>query len=77
LLAKGGFGEGEVYWMFLARSSDVEMIDGRIIQRITRAMVRGLRDVFVWRVVRNWGSVVVGVRERRWMEQIGIVNMKD
>lgn len=44
--------------MFWARSSSVEMLVGRIIQRITRAMVRGLREVFVWRVVRNWGTVV-------------------
>lgn len=62
--------------MFWARSSDVEMLVGRIIQRITRAMVRGLREVFVWMVVRNWESGVLGVRERRWIVQIGIMDTR-
>jgi len=62
--------------MFWARSSDVEMLVGRIIQRITRAMVRGLREVFVWMVVRNWERGVLGVRERRWIVQIGIMDTR-
>jgi hypothetical protein len=63
------------YWIFLARSSEVEMWVGRIIQRITRAIVRGLREVCWRRVVRNCGIVVCGWRARRWMLQIGIVNV--
>lgn len=51
----------------------VEREVGRMIQRITLAIVRGLREVLVRRVLRNWVIVVVGERERRWIVQSGIL----
>jgi hypothetical protein len=64
-------------WMFRARSSGVERLLGRIIQRITRDMIRGLR-VSLWecRACRKSGRVVEGVRERRWIAQMGILMLE-
>jgi hypothetical protein len=64
-------------WMFLARSSGVERVVGRIIQRITREMTRGL-IVSLWecKAFRKSGRVVEGVRERRWIAQTGILMLE-
>lgn len=59
-------------WMFLARRGTVESVVGRMIQRITRDMTRGLRSVDE-RDKRNLGIEVEGLRERRWIVQIGIL----
>lgn len=73
----GGIGDVEgrmrrrSQWMFEARRGLVEIVWGRIIQRITRDMVIGLRSE-VERVLRNAGIVVEGVREMRLMVQSGI-----
>jgi hypothetical protein len=60
-------------WMLRARSSEVEWTVGRIIHRRTREIIRGLRVSFwEWRAWRKDGRVVEGVRERRWIAQMGI-----
>jgi hypothetical protein len=63
--------------MFLARSSGVERAVGRMIQRITRDMIRGLIVSF-WecKACRKSGRVVKGVRERRWIAQTGILMLE-
>jgi hypothetical protein len=61
-------------WMFCARRFSMEMRVGRMIQRMTREMMMGLRlDDF--RVERNVerGFGVVGCRARRWSVQRGMV----
>ena len=58
-------------WMFLARRAGTDMLVGRIIQRITFEMMRGLMEV-EWRVERKVWIVVEGVRERRLIVQTGI-----
>jgi hypothetical protein len=58
-------------WMFCAKSSEVDVLAGRMIQRITFEITRGLVGDEE-RVCRNWG---IGVfRERRWSVQIGILD---
>lgn len=57
--------------IFLARRGTVERVWGRIIHRMTRDIVRGSREV-VERVWIKVGREVEGVRERRWIVQIGI-----
>jgi hypothetical protein len=59
-------------WIFFARREGTEMLVGRIIQRITFEMVRGLIEV-EWRVERKFWREVEGVRERRLMVQTGIL----
>ena len=49
----------------------MEVLVGRMIQRITLLMMRGFRLV-VLRVDRNCGMGTE--RERRWMVQIGILD---
>jgi len=63
--------------MFLARSSGVERLVGRMIQRITRDIISGL-IVSLWecKVFRKPGRVVEGVRERRWIAQTGILMLE-
>jgi hypothetical protein len=62
-------------WMFLARRGTVESVVGRIIQRITRDVTMGLRSE-AWRVLTNVGIEVEGLRERRFMVQIGIFEVR-
>lgn len=45
---------------------------GRMIQRTTLLWIMGVREV-EWREERKEGNVVVGVRERRWRVQSGIL----
>jgi len=61
-------------WMFCARSSDVDICVGRIIQRRTRDMTRG-STLEVRRVERNVskGLGVVMWRERRVTVHKGIL----
>jgi hypothetical protein len=63
--------------MFLARSSGVERVVGRMIQRITRDIISGL-IVSLWecKVFRKPGRVVEGVRARRWIAQTGILMLE-
>ena len=60
--------------VFWARSCEVESLEGSIIQRITRDMMRGDRvvDLSVDRKV-NRGLGVVGCNEIRWRLQSGIL----
>ena len=57
-------------WIFLARSSEVEVEVGRMIQRITFETTRGLVGDEE-RACRNWGMGTE--RERRRRVQIGIL----
>jgi hypothetical protein len=59
-------------WIFFARREGTEMLVGRIIQRITFEMMRGLIEV-EWRVERKFWREVEGVREMRLMVQTGIL----
>jgi len=58
--------------MFGARRGEMEIVVGRIIQRITLETTRGFKEVLE-RVVKNLESGVGGVREMRWRVQIGIL----
>lgn len=75
---EGGRGEVEdrlsrmSQWMFCARRAEVEVCDGRTIQRTTRARVKGLMPL-ARTASRNSGMLVVEARERRWKVQSGIV----
>ncbi len=62
--------------MLRARRCSVEMCVGRMIQRITREITRGLRAVeeSVERKVGR-GEGVVGWRARRWSVQSGILSV--
>jgi len=64
--------------MFRARRCSVDILVGKIIQRITRETTRGLA-VLDLRVERNVdkGLGVVLWRARRWSVQSGIVNEVD
>ncbi len=55
----------------------MERAVGRIIQRIARDTIRGLRVSF-WecRACRKSGRVVEGVSERRWIAQTGILMLE-
>jgi len=61
--------------MFWAKSGETERVVGRIIQRMTRDMIKGLtgREERAWRKVE---MVMEGRRERRWIVQAGIVEVK-
>ena len=59
-------------WMFFARRDGTEMVVGRIIHLITFETMRGLM-VVERRVERNCFREPGGVRERRLMEQTGIL----
>lgn len=58
-------------WMFCERSLEVDVLVGRMIQRITFEITRGLAgdEERVW---RNLGIGVLS--ERRWRVQIGILS---
>jgi hypothetical protein len=60
-------------WMFCARRASVDVWEGRIIQRTTRAVVKGLMPL-ACTASRNCGMLVEGARERRWSVQTGIVD---
>lgn len=64
--------------MLRARRFEVESLVGRIIQRRTREMTSGVRDVecrVERKVVRGFGVVVW--RDRRWIVQRGILGEFD
>jgi hypothetical protein len=58
-------------WMFFARREGTDIVVGRIIQRITFEMVRGLIEV-ERRVERKFWIEVEELRERRLIVQTGI-----
>lgn len=70
----GGEDEDEVPVGVLGEEGGEGGVCWRIIQRMTREMVRGVKGV-ARRVVRKVGMVVGGVRERRWRVQIGIAEL--
>lgn len=56
----------------------MESVVGRMIQRTTLEITRGL-SVSLWerRARKKLGSVVVGVRESKWIWQIGMLEDSD